>query len=38
MNARQLQEAFERLAGSRRVALLVVLLALLILFLLPLRP
>jgi hypothetical protein len=33
-----LQEAFERLAGSRRIALLVVLLALLILFLLPLRP
>jgi hypothetical protein len=37
MHARQLQEAFERLAGSRRVVLLVVLLALLILFLLPFR-
>jgi hypothetical protein len=38
VDPRQLQEAFERLAGSRRVAVLVVLLALLILFLLPLRP
>jgi hypothetical protein len=37
MHARQFQEAFERLSGSRRVALLVVLLALLILFLLPFR-
>jgi hypothetical protein len=37
MNARQLQEAFERLTGSRRVALLVVLLAVLVLFLLPFR-
>jgi hypothetical protein len=35
MNVRRFQEAFEHLAGSRRVMLLVVLLALLILFLLP---
>jgi hypothetical protein len=37
MDARRFQEEFERLAGSRRVVLLVVLLALLILFLLPLQ-
>jgi hypothetical protein len=37
MTVRQLQEKFERLVGSRRVVLIIVLAALLILFLLPLR-
>jgi hypothetical protein len=35
MNVRQVQERFERLAGSRRVVLIVVLAVLLVLFLLP---
>jgi hypothetical protein len=38
VTVRQLQEEFERLSGSRRVVALVVLVALLVLFLLPLRP
>jgi hypothetical protein len=37
MSVRQLQEKFERLVGSRRVALIIVLAARLILFLLPFR-
>jgi hypothetical protein len=36
MNVRQFQEEFERLAGSHRVAAILVLTALLVLFFLPL--
>ena len=38
LTVRQLWEEFERLAGSRRVVALVVLVALLVLLLLPFRP